>query len=191
MVERRCRRVPAESGVASFPYFYGTGSVYVCRSVNRRNNEAKAHIAVWIFYGVSSGAGRKEEMEFDWCCMCGGAWMMIQNRAGEMTSRRLATCSSTFCEAACRGRACVPASDPTSVNEELVCVRKEPLQMSCAEDFPVSVGRRRSTTAALSVEIEMHIGRVSYIRIYLCYFCLLYTSPSPRDRQKSRMPSSA
>ena len=25
----------------------------------------------------------------------------------------------------------------------------------------------------------------------LTYFCLLYTSPSPRDRQKSRMPSSA
>ena len=24
-----------------------------------------------------------------------------------------------------------------------------------------------------------------------CYCCLLYTSPSPRDRQKSRMPSSA
>ena len=26
---------------------------------------------------------------------------------------------------------------------------------------------------------------------YLCTDCLLYTSPSPRDRQKSRMPSSA
>ena len=25
----------------------------------------------------------------------------------------------------------------------------------------------------------------------LCATCLLYTSPSPRDRQKSRMPSSA
>ena len=25
----------------------------------------------------------------------------------------------------------------------------------------------------------------------LCKICLLYTSPSPRDRQKSRMPSSA
>ena len=25
----------------------------------------------------------------------------------------------------------------------------------------------------------------------LNHFCLLYTSPSPRDRQKSRMPSSA
>ena len=24
-----------------------------------------------------------------------------------------------------------------------------------------------------------------------CHSCLLYTSPSPRDRQKSRMPSSA
>ena len=27
--------------------------------------------------------------------------------------------------------------------------------------------------------------------ITLVYACLLYTSPSPRDRQKSRMPSSA
>ena len=29
------------------------------------------------------------------------------------------------------------------------------------------------------------------IRRLICYPCLLYTSPSPRDRQKSRMPSSA
>ena len=27
--------------------------------------------------------------------------------------------------------------------------------------------------------------------LYICMSCLLYTSPSPRDRQKSRMPSSA
>ena len=32
------------------------------------------------------------------------------------------------------------------------------------------------------------IGRAA--RDWAC-FCLLYTSPSPRDRQKSRMPSSA
>ena len=38
---------------------------------------------------------------------------------------------------------------------------------------------------------------ISYISSYRffsdnnLYFCLLYTSPSPRDRQKSRMPSSA
>ena len=29
------------------------------------------------------------------------------------------------------------------------------------------------------------------IKCTSCEFCLLYTSPSPRDRQKSRMPSSA
>ena len=28
-------------------------------------------------------------------------------------------------------------------------------------------------------------------RVYPMEVCLLYTSPSPRDRQKSRMPSSA
>ena len=29
------------------------------------------------------------------------------------------------------------------------------------------------------------------VRLMRSNFCLLYTSPSPRDRQKSRMPSSA
>ena len=32
---------------------------------------------------------------------------------------------------------------------------------------------------------------VNYIGTDPCIPCLLYTSPSPRDRQKSRMPSSA
>ena len=32
---------------------------------------------------------------------------------------------------------------------------------------------------------------MSYPLTDLPKFCLLYTSPSPRDRQKSRMPSSA
>ena len=31
----------------------------------------------------------------------------------------------------------------------------------------------------------------SLLKAYLHYDCLLYTSPSPRDRQRSRMPSSA
>ena len=34
--------------------------------------------------------------------------------------------------------------------------------------------------------VDLTIGQLGYI----CD-CLLYTSPSPRDRQKSRMPSSA
>ena len=37
------------------------------------------------------------------------------------------------------------------------------------------------------------IGEGSGLNLYLawCYVCLLYTSPSPRDRTRSRMPSSA
>ena len=40
------------------------------------------------------------------------------------------------------------------------------------------------------IDIEMWIGRIGGASLEICY-CLLYTSPSPRDRQKSRMPSSA
>ena len=29
------------------------------------------------------------------------------------------------------------------------------------------------------------------LELYTCYVCLLYTSPSPRDVEESRMPSSA
>ena len=37
--------------------------------------------------------------------------------------------------------------------------------------------------------VEMHVGGVSGTP--QAYYCLLYTSPSPRDRTRSRMPSSA
>ena len=41
-------------------------------------------------------------------------------------------------------------------------------------------------SSPLQVGCKAELGNVSLILI-----CLLYTSPSPRDRQKSRMPSSA
>ena len=34
-------------------------------------------------------------------------------------------------------------------------------------------------------------NKFKYLKLSYTSFCLLYTSPSPRDRQKSRMPSSA
>ena len=34
-------------------------------------------------------------------------------------------------------------------------------------------------------------GRSTSVNLRLLYHCLLYTSPSPRDRTRSRMPSSA
>ena len=41
--------------------------------------------------------------------------------------------------------------------------------------------------------INTHYGAVHILKDVdlAIYPCLLYTSPSPRDRQKSRMPSSA
>ena len=41
---------------------------------------------------------------------------------------------------------------------------------------------------SLATTMARHFGRT---RIAMASNCLLYTSPSPRDRQKSRMPSSA
>ena len=37
----------------------------------------------------------------------------------------------------------------------------------------------------------LDLGVFLLLTLSLFYICLLYTSPSPRDRQKSRMPSSA
>ena len=35
------------------------------------------------------------------------------------------------------------------------------------------------------------LAMIGFMAVIINYTCLLYTSPSPRDRQKSRMPSSA
>ena len=42
-----------------------------------------------------------------------------------------------------------------------------------------------------NLEVLKHLANAYYEKIKMIYICLLYTSPSPRDRQKSRMPSSA
>ena len=50
----------------------------------------------------------------------------------------------------------------------------------CYCDVPIPRVRRRHCDIYTQVRDTPHV-----------YTCLLYTSPSPRDRQKSRMPSSA
>ena len=50
--------------------------------------------------------------------------------------------------------------------------------------------RNKHGIPAKVVSIEYDPNRSARIAL-LSYVCLLYTSPSPRDRQKSRMPSSA
>ena len=51
----------------------------------------------------------------------------------------------------------------------------------------LTVGRR----AALYTVAENELGLCVQVAAVAFGACLLYTSPSPRDRQKSRMPSSA
>ena len=48
----------------------------------------------------------------------------------------------------------------------------------------------RRTTCANSMR-QMALAAANYESAHMHFPCLLYTSPSPRDRQKSRMPSSA
>ena len=47
-----------------------------------------------------------------------------------------------------------------------------------------------SNTSSIPIS-QLSKGRSDVFKKYFCGTCLLYTSPSPRDRQKSRMPSSA
>ena len=61
--------------------------------------------------------------------------------------------------------------------------------------FPGSRNLQNYESAA-NVEIiansGMHWGVLfAFITVIFSYICLLYTSPSPRDRTRSRMPSSA
>ena len=52
--------------------------------------------------------------------------------------------------------------------------------------------RRRADDGPCLV-VDLNVVRANYLAFAkaLPDTCLLYTSPSPRDRQKSRMPSSA
>ena len=78
----------------------------------------------------------------------------------------------------------------SSVEETALCS-----EVLLLDDQPQSHDAAKSGLQWLSDAIDSgDVQAVSPIGFYfakLWYFCLLYTSPSPRDRQKSRMPSSA
>ena len=50
---------------------------------------------------------------------------------------------------------------------------------------------RKTREAILSYRLEGSLTKKEILNLYLNNVCLLYTSPSPRDRTRSRMPSSA
>ena len=57
--------------------------------------------------------------------------------------------------------------------------------------FAMTALFRCNTHPKIGELIEAKVLKVSHLTEALDCVCLLYTSPSPRDRQKSRMPSSA
>ena len=69
---------------------------------------------------------------------------------------------------------CVETSKPTTFNDPTFIV--DNVVHYCVANMPGGVPR--TSTIALN-------------KATLPYFCLLYTSPSPRDVKRSRMPSSA
>ena len=48
-----------------------------------------------------------------------------------------------------------------------------------------------TTLSTLDLENRTYARQIANNRLALAQTCLLYTSPSPRDRTRSRMPSSA
>ena len=52
-----------------------------------------------------------------------------------------------------------------------------------ADDLVIGLGSAVGTTPAISIDENQVVAHVAG--------CLLYTSPSPRDKRQSRMPSSA
>ena len=73
--------------------------------------------------------------------------------------------------------------DPESVLRDL-----RTLQRDFETIMAALTGRVRQTWGEKEIKVPEQKKYVKYTQNYIC---LLYTSPSPRDRTRSRMPSSA
>ena len=90
---------------------------------------------------------------------------------------------------------------PTALGDGVGKVRHSayiegPLQVGNTGDFTsaegtVMIGKDGNMGSPVSLYVKGDGTNAVYIEGDLYVSCLLYTSPSPRDRQKSRMPSSA
>ncbi|CZS11790.1 hypothetical protein CDFC105_93904 [Clostridioides difficile] len=72
-------------------------------------------------------------------------------------------------------------------------IRRPPRSTLSSSSAASDVYKRQLEGAAMIREIAIKIAKEKGITEQKAWpeACLLYTSPSPRDRQKSRMPSSA
>ena len=66
-----------------------------------------------------------------------------------------------------------------------------PYTLSYREEARIYKKLISSARAFQNVHLDPHALQTSAVFSVLTRFCLLYTSPSPRDKRQSRMPSSA
>ena len=72
--------------------------------------------------------------------------------------------------------------------------RLSDIKFSTLDLVPVRENGSAAQSLRNSLDLAQHVEKFGYNRFWVAEhhnICLLYTSPSPRDRQKSRMPSSA
>ena len=83
-------------------------------------------------------------------------------------------------------------SQNATLNCDLFIAIGSSLQVYPAAGFPILAKRNGSKLIILNREPTDLDGYADLILNYeIGIFCLLYTSPSPRDKRQSRMPSSA
>ena len=89
---------------------------------------------------------------------------------------------------------------PSTQRESLVVIGNGMVGHHCVEQlieqgalarFDIHVFGEEQQRAYDRVHLSEYFGGRDAESLAMCEACLLYTSPSPRDRQKSRMPSSA
>ena len=81
---------------------------------------------------------------------------------------------------------------PTFQDQDAVAIKDEPIASAKLQRTSSIHGREKKNTSTPTSELmeqgDTHAMKRSHLQ---SYFCLLYTSPSPRDGLLSRMPSSA
>ena len=86
-------------------------------------------------------------------------------------------------------RGSVPQRQARRVHRWLVPIAAAPLLLTAISGSMYSVLLEQGIDAFWLLKI--HTGRFGWLNLESFYPCLLYTSPSPRDVNRSRMPSSA
>ena len=85
--------------------------------------------------------------------------------------------------------ACISLAALSGCSSEIDVIREGRLELLPEYKVGQALDNRKLCESTYWSVIEDERGR-DVVR-YTCYFCLLYTSPSPRDLSTSRMPSSA